>query len=278
MNKILILGASGFLGKSLVGFFLANNFRVGALSRTFDQKNDKLDAYAVNILDYESLEPIIAQYDIIINCTGQITDPIHNCIILNTKGVQNIIDAVKKNKNYLIHLSTVSVYGSSSGVSEKSTINPESVYGSIKYFAEYQISHHLTNYVILRMSNLYGKGQSKGALGYILRTFRNNQIDLFFNNNGSLKRYYLHIDDLTSIINIVLEKKLKGVFNIAGNEYLTIKQLISLCERVLEYSFNVRYASIDPLENIEYIDKSKFKKQINYLLQNNIEMYLKEIN
>ena len=178
MNKILILGASGFLGKSLVGFFLANNFRVGALSRTFDQKNDKLDAYAVNILDYESLEPIIAQYDIIINCTGQITDPIHNCIILNTKGVQNIIDAVKKNKNYLIHLSTVLVYGSSSGVSEKSTINPESVYGSIKYFAEYQISHHLTNYVILRVSNLYGKGQSKGALGYILRTFRNNQIEV----------------------------------------------------------------------------------------------------
>ena len=127
MNKVLIVGSSGLLGRSLVEYFASNNFQVGALSRNCDNQNDKFNNYAVDVLDYEHLEFVVAQYDIVVNCIGQITNPIHECVSLNTKGVKNIIDAVKKNGNYLIHLSTVSVYGSSATVTEESPVNPESV-------------------------------------------------------------------------------------------------------------------------------------------------------
>ena len=226
-------------------------------------------------MDYESLEFVVAQYEIVINCIGQITNPIHECISLNTKGVKNIIDAVKKNGSYLIHLSTVSVYGSSSTVTEESFVNPESVYGSSKYFAEYQISQNLTNYAILRISNLYGKGQIKGILGYILKNFRNNEKALFFNNNGSLKRYYLHIDDLNPIVKLILDKRIKGVYNVIGGDFLTIKQLVSLCERVFDYCFDVQYEIQQPIENIDKVDDSKLRKQVNYFLQHDIEGYLR---
>jgi dTDP-4-dehydrorhamnose reductase len=278
MSKILILGASGLLGESLVEYFASTGFKVGALSRSYDKKKNKLvNAHAVDILDYESLESIIAQYDIIINCIGQITSPIHDCITLNTQGVQNIVDAVKKNGNYLIHLSTVSVYGTSSHVTENSPVNPESVYGTIKCFAEYQISQNLTNFMILRVSNLYGKGQTKGILGYITQSFYSSEKNLFFNNDGSLKRYYLHIDDLSAIVEIALTNKLKGVYNIIGKDFLTIKQLIALCERVFNYSFNVKYESKSPIENVDEVDNSKLKKQVDYFLQHNIEEYLQEL-
>ncbi len=276
MNKILILGANGLLGRSLVKYFVSNGFQVGALSRSCCKKNAKFNTYVIDVLDYERLEPIVAQYDIVINCIGQITNPIHGCIALNTKGIQNIVNAVKKSGNYLIHLSTVSVYGSSSVVTEESSVNPESAYGSIKYFAEYQISQNLINYAILRVSNLYGQEQTKGILGYILRSFYDNEKSLFFNNDGSLKRYYLHIDDLSSIIKLVLTKKIEGIYNIIGNDFLTIKQLVALCERALDYSFNVKYESKQPIENIDKIDNSKLTKKIDYLLQNNIEAYLQE--
>jgi nucleoside-diphosphate-sugar epimerase len=276
MNKILILGATGLLGESLVEYFSSNNFKVGALSRGCDEReNNLINTYAVDALDYESLEPIIAQYDIVVNCIGQVTNPIYDCITLNSRGVQNIVDAVKKNGNYLIHLSTVSVYGTSSHVTENSPVNPESVYGAIKYFAEYQISQNLTNFMILRVSNLYGKGQTKGILEYITRSFYSNDRNLFFNNDGSLKRYYLHIDDLSAIVEIALTNKLKGVYNIIGKDFLTIKQLIALCERVFNYSFNVKYESKSPIENVDEIDNSKFVEQINYTFQNNVEAYLK---
>ena len=277
MNKVLIIGASGLLGRSLVEFFVSNNFQVGALSRNCDNQNDKFNNYSVDVLDYEHLEFVVAQYDIVVNCIGQITNPIHECVSLNTKGVKNIIDAVKKNGNYLIHLSTVSVYGSSSTVTEESPVNPESVYGSLKYFAEYQISQNLTNYAVLRISNLYGKGQVKGILGYILRSFRNNEKALFFNNDGSLKRYYLHIDDLSSIVKLIIDKRVKGIYNVIGSDLLTIKQLVALCEKALDYCFDVQYEIKRPIENIDKVDNSKLKKQVDCFLQYNIEEYLQEL-
>ena len=277
MNKVLIIGASGLLGRSLVEFFVSNNFQVGALSRNCDNQNDKFNNYSVDVLDYEHLEFVVAQYDIVVNCIGQITNPIHECVSLNTKGVKNIIDAVKKNGNYLIHLSTVSVYGSSSAVTEESPVNPESVYGSLKYFAEYQISQNLTNYAVLRISNLYGKGQVKGILGYVLRSFRNNEKALFFNNDGSLKRYYLHIDDLSSIVKLIIDKRVKGVYNVIGSDLLTIKQLVALCEKALDYCFDVQYEIKRPIENIDRVDNSKLKKQVDCFLQHNIEEYLQEL-
>ena len=277
MNKVLIIGASGLLGRSLVEFFVSNNFQVGALSRNCDNQNDKFNNYSVDVLDYEHLEFVVAQYDIVVNCIGQITNPIHECVSLNTKGVKNIIDAVKKNGNYLIHLSTVSVYGSSSTVTEESPVNPESVYGSLKYFAEYQISQNLTNYAVLRISNLYGKGQVKGVLGYILRSFRNNEKALFFNNDGSLKRYYLHIDDLSSIVKLIIDKRVKGIYNVIGSDLLTIKQLVALCEKALDYCFDVQYEIKRPIENIDRVDNSKLKKQVDCFLQHNIEEYLQEL-
>jgi len=277
MNKVLIIGASGLLGRSLVEFFVSNNFQVGALSRNCDNQNDKFNNYSVDVLDYEHLEFVVAQYDVVVNCIGQITNPIHECVSLNTKGMKNIIDAVKKNGNYLIHLSTVSVYGSSSAVTEGSPVNPESVYGSLKYFAEYQISQNLTNYAVLRISNLYGKGQVKGILGYILRSFRNNEKALFFNNDGSLKRYYLHIDDLSSIVKLIIDKRVKGVYNVIGSDLLTIKQLVALCEKALDYCFDVQYEIKRPIENIDKVDNSKLKKQVDCFLQYNIEEYLQEL-
>jgi len=276
MNNVLILGASGLLGQTLVRHFVANKFRIGALSRGYkNYSNGLINSHAVDVLDFKELDLIVAQYDIIINCIGQITYPIEDCIKLNSVGVKNIIDSVNNNNNYLVHISTVSIYGSSPSVDEESSINPESVYGTIKYFAEYQISQNLDNFMILRVSNLYGKGQNKGVLSYILETFFKNETQLFFNNDGSLNRYYLHINDLTSIIEMSIINQLKGVYNVTGSDSLTLKQLIALCEKILNYTFDVSYQPTKPIDNIDNIDDLKISKAIDVTFKNNLELYLK---
>lgn len=279
MNKILILGGSGLLGKSLIRHFLSKNFKVGSLSRYDSEGSLGCLNYQVDILDYAKLEPLIAAYDIIINCTGQITYPIYDCITLNTKGIQNIIDAVKKHGKYLIHCSTVAVYGSSlATITEESKINPESVYGTIKYFAEYQIKQNLVNYTVLRISNLYSRDQTKGIFGYLLRSVHNNEKELYFNNDGSLKRYYLHIDDLSNIVGEMLEKEIHGIYNVIGNDFVTVRELVAHFERAFHYSFNVQYEDKQPIENIDRIDNSKLMKKINYSFSNSLEMYLEELS
>ena len=92
MNKVLVIGASGFLGQAIVKKFQKEGISVGALSRSpifFDNK--LVTQYAADILDSEEIESIISKHDIIINCTGQISNPIHQCLIQNTDGIQNIV-------------------------------------------------------------------------------------------------------------------------------------------------------------------------------------------
>ena len=276
MNNVLVLGASGLLGRSLVRYLKTNGHKVGALSRSLIKNDIGVRAYNVDVLIYEDLEPIVAQYDTVINCIGQITSPISECVILNTKGIQNIIDAVKKNKNYLIHISTVSVYGSLFEAKEDTLVNPESIYGALKYSCECQISYGLTNYSILRVCNLYGRGQDKGILAYLVRTMKSGERTMTFNNNGTLKRYYLHIDDFSDVIMRTVQEEIKGVFNIIGNDFMTIKNLVALYEDLMDYSFNVSYENKIPIENIEKIDDSKLKNRIGHVSKNSITSYLQE--
>ena len=277
MSSVLVLGSNGMLGRSLVKHCALHGLEVGALSRNYGENSEGIKAYAVDVLDYKCLEPVIAQYDVIINCIGQVTNPIHECIALNTEGIENIVRAVSINKKYLIHLSTVSVYGSLLLASEESLVNPDSVYGSLKYFAEYQISRELSNYTILRISNLYGPEQKKGILGYVLRNSYENKKDLYFNNDGSLKRYYIHIHDLSLMILLIAEDKIKGTFNIVSKDFLTVKQLIKLCEKELSFSFDVEYQNRKPIDNIGRIDESKFKSKINYTSKHDLKTYLKSV-
>ena len=113
---------------------------------------------------------------------------------LNTKGIDNIIDFVKKNDLNFFQVSTISVYGSSiDEVNEESKLNPETSYGSLKAMAEYLIQNKLSKdkFSIIRLSNLYGDQQPKGVLAYLLRSLKQND-DIFFNNDGLLKRYFLN--------------------------------------------------------------------------------------
>ncbi|NQY23164.1 MAG: NAD-dependent epimerase/dehydratase family protein [Campylobacteraceae bacterium] len=275
-KKILILGASGLLGQSLVDLFKEKEYVIGALSRNSLEYTDKnINIYNIDILDYLLLEEVIKEYDIIVNCTGQITNPINQCLLLNTSGITNIINAVEKYNKKFIHISSVSVYGSTEYASEVSKLNPETPYATMKYFSDYLIEQRLKNYAILRVSNLFGKNQQKGIINYLTKSYLNNTYKLDFNNNGTLKRYYLHIEDFVSTIDKIIQKDIKGIYNIIGTDQLTIKELVLMFEVILNIKFNIDYTDDISLENIENIDCNKINTQILLDYKINVEKYIK---
>ncbi|MDP0561655.1 MAG: NAD(P)-dependent oxidoreductase [Candidatus Endonucleobacter sp. (ex Gigantidas childressi)] len=278
MNKILVLGASGLLGRVLVDFFKQKNNLVGAVSRKpigYTEKN--ITAYVASILDCISLDSIIKEYDVIINCTGQITSPINQCLLLNTDGIANIVDAVAKYNKKLIHISSVSVYGTADYVNEDSNVNPETSYGSMKYFSDYLVEARLTNYTILRVSNLFGRNQKKGVINYVIKSYLSNKKDLYFNNNGDLKRYYLHVEDFALIIHEVMSRDIVGLYNVVGKDQLTIKELVAKLGSILDFKFNVNYTDIPSVENIERIDTGKIDNLINQNYKTDIENFIVDL-
>lgn len=264
-NNIIVLGGSGFLGSHIIealqkkitknvvcGDFIHNKF--------IDCKFVKL-----NILDREEIRCKLKDYDIIINCIGQITNPFDQCFKLNSIGINNLCSVLSINKARLIQISTIAVYGSLKKCNEKSSVNPETNYATAKAFAEQiLLDNNLNdNLTILRLSNLYGSHQLKGVFAYLLKSYFTDRI-LEFNNNGNLIRSFMHVEDCADIIiEVVKNNQINGIYNVKGHETYSIVKLIEEFENRFSVEFEKKFSNTLPWENILSLEDSKLRSKID---------------
>jgi UDP-glucose 4-epimerase len=267
MNKnILVIAGSGFLGKNILRSLRSENTGVIACLDVADPGIEGVKFQQLNLLEatINDIETLIKDYDLVINCSGQITNPINACYRLNTEGIKKIADVVKRSGSFLIHLSTVTVYGSCAEADELTAINPETSYSAAKAFAEYIISTVLSeeSYCILRLSNLYGDTQPKGVFSYIKRSY-NSDRKLEFNNDGYMLRYYLHVNDCVDILlQIVNKGKMSGIYNLIGPDKYTLRQLVAVAEETGARKFDTTYDNIKSWDNTLNILDNKIKNNI----------------
>ena len=274
-KKILIIGGSGFLG-SAIAAKLGKNASIADLASptcSIDNTFIRLD-----LLTESNLVEILNGYDVVINCTGQITNPFQNCLYLNTKGVNNIVNAINElDKTKLIQVSTVAVYGTADKANENTPLNPETPYATAKAFAEFILSNcYKQNYCIIRIPNLYGETQQKGVFSYFKRSLQSDR-KLFFDHNGSLIRYYLHVDDVAEAIINAVELELSGVFNLTSKDRYTISELIQLIEDSHKVKFDLHLGTNRPLENIEILDGSTFSSLTSFLPSKSVHDYIEKM-
>jgi len=277
-DTILVLGGAGFLGQHIIKELTDNNFSKVACADMAPANMKGALTFQVDILDYTALEEIVKHYDLIINCAGQITDPIHNSLLLNTKGMNNIVRAALKYNRKIVHISSVAVYGTSDFADENTPLNPETPYAALKAFSEYLITNSLPKeqYIILRLSNLFGKNQPKGIFGYLEKSYKTDK-GLHFNNNGELRRYYLHVEDCSKfIVNLVRHQNISGIFNVRGPEKYSIQDLVHLFEKSANIHFTVHYEPSKPLENIQNLSDDKIKTIVGIHYQHSIENFIKK--
>lgn len=274
-KKILIIGGAGFLGKRILHFLQ----KEGSVCYYADVQpisgaNDKY--ISLNALSSSDFSKLDDDFDFIINLTGQVTNPSNLCLQLNTFGIQNIIDFINSCNAKLIQVSTLSVYGSSTQeVDESFPLNPETTYGSLKAISEYLLKSSLRedDYAVIRLSNLYGDMQPKGIMAYLLRSLKNND-DIYFNNDGSLKRHYLNVDDAAKMIVKMCLQFNSGTYNYSGNDLFSIKELISLLEQISSKKLNVNYQDVKSWENIENVNASKITDTFKYTPEQSLEKWL----
>ncbi len=275
MNKsALVIGGGGFLGKTLVQSLKANGYNKIGIADITNPHISGVDMHEVNLLetDVDRLSQIFEPYDIIISCLGQITKPINLCLRLNTEGLEIIAQAVKVTKKFLVHFSTVTVYGSCDYADEKTNLNPETPYSCAKACAEFLINSILPNekYCILRLSNLYGGDQPKGVFSYLKRSYKSDR-RLEFNNDGEMIRYYLHINDCADISTQLIKTNKTGIYNLIGPDRYSLKELISLAEKFLDIKFQTSFDPIVAWDNTLTISDEKLKNSIEVTYNNSLE-------
>ncbi len=194
-NKILISGACGQLGMAFQKFFDEQGVTYCALAKEdFD------------IADFKQAQEIVEKEKptILINCAAynQVDEAEKNpdkAFLVNTQGVKNLSLLCKKHNIFFVHYSTDYVFDGTKGqpYSEDDTPNPINQYAKSKLEGENVVKKELKNYLILRVSWVFGEGK---------------QNFLYKLNNWSQEKDVLRIADDEISVPTYTEDIVKGTF------------------------------------------------------------------
>ena len=264
-NQIIgVSGYSGFIGKNLIYQLKLRDFKkIYLISR-----NSKLsfknfeNVELINVGNkYEKLEKFrkkIKKIDIFYHLAYQ------NNLITATKNpkkdLNTNLNLIKKILNNLklqstfIFTSSVSIYGSSEKkINEKKNLDPLSNYDLNKISCENYIkkfcNEYKINYVIFRLSNIYGVQKkninNRGFLyTFIKKIYLSKSIKL--NTYGKYFRDYLYIDDCVNglIKGISLKKKnLNMTFNLVNGKSYTLNSIFILTKKIIIKQYNIKSLS-----------------------------------
>ena len=140
MHKILVTGATGFIGSNLVKVLRDKKYKVIAAIRSEKKKQllpKNVGYIALDLMDKDGLSKAVSVVDTVFNVAA--TLPYHQLrdqdyINSNVLGVSNIIDACLNYNAKLVHISTVGVFGDTSvaGYDETAPIKTTDIYSRTK--------------------------------------------------------------------------------------------------------------------------------------------------
>lgn len=270
MPKILLFGGSGFIGKHLINKM---NGKYDFLSLSRNLEDNSMCSKIADILKPESYEPFLENTETIINLIGQIGPNLDQFTSANLTGSLNLLNsAVKYNVKNIILISTTHVYGENNNSPSKETdiLSPESNYGIIKMMNEKLYEHfskiYGINVTILRLSGVYGPGKIKGFFPQMINAINDKTIILKLYNYGNQLRDFIYIDDAIDGILKSISHKSSGfdIFNISSGNRYSIKEIISITEKLSNSHIGVEYSSKKFDEKCICADNSKSKLILNF--------------
>ncbi len=212
-NKILVTGASGFIGGELVRLLCSLGYSVTVLTRRVDHTFPK----GVRPIRGDLLDPLSLPHDLfcgvktVFNCAGEIKN-ISSMRSLHVNGTANLVNlALKESLEKSlppirwIQLSSVGAYGPidrslvSRVVTECTPENPCGDYEVTKTEAD-QFLRSLSQkgkitLTILRPSNVFGYGMPNRSLTSLLNVVRSGLF--FYIGSRDAISNYIHVDDVT---------------------------------------------------------------------------------
>ena len=215
--KILVIGASGFVGKHLTKELIKNKYQIKGFVKEENLEPIKdLELIYGDITDKESLKKAVKNIDIIIHLASIINSKDPNIYNVNVKGSQNIIDVCDNQKI---------IYISSLAIKNKFLDN----YGKTKLEAEKLFLNSNIKTIILRPGMIYSK-DSPGFNHILKYTNMFPFIPIVGNGKYNISLVYIN-DVIKTIINIIK----KDIFNNKAydltGEKISFNNLVSLISK-----------------------------------------------
>lgn len=241
--KILIVGATGFLGSELTNYFSKKNEVFKASINAFNKKEllDITDKGRVDSFFKEINPEIVIDTVALTSSVACEKDP-SLCKKLNFETAKNIADACRETKAKMIFISSSYVFdGKKGNYSEEDRVKTINQYGKYKFLAEKEVLK-LEDSIVLRVDIMYGlyNGELRAGANNICK----KEIEIGYPNQ---MRSPLFIEDVPKGIETLINKKQKGIFHIAGPDQMRMFDFYKSLASISKYN--------PPLK---IIDSSKF--------------------
>lgn len=236
-QKILITGSNGLLGQKLV-YRLAERPDVELIATARGEnrllKKDGYRYYDADITDFDSLNKVInaEKPDHIIHTAAMTNvDACESekelCRRINVDAVQNIAEQCDLYNIHLVHLSTDFIFNGTHGpLDEEEKPDPLSYYGWSKLDAEHIVMGMKAPWAILRTVLVYGIVDNMSRSNIVLWVKQSLEAGKSIKVVDDQFRTPTYAEDLAQGCELAALKHATGVYNISGNEFMSIYELV----------------------------------------------------
>ncbi len=149
------------------------------------------------------------------------------------ESVQAVIELALKYKSKLIYISSDYVFDGKNGpYTEDDPVNPLNIYGKHKLEAEKMIQKMISDYLILRITNVYGNEiRGKNFVAFLIKEARKNEKKVLRLPSDQYATP-INANDIGHISCRLIRDNKRGIFHLASDEYLS---RVELAEKVLRY-------------------------------------------
>lgn len=263
--RILLVGASGFVGGRLSDYLFKRNFKIINVSR----KNKK-NFFKIKWNSKKNINSLCTNIDVVINCSGLDIYGSTNkkeSYLANSENPLKLLRSADLNKvKFFLHLSTYSIYKRTKQniINEKSLIIGKDHHSQSKIKGENNLINYpkkRTKLIIIRSCNLFGypkyKNQNcwKLLINYLIKNLVNKRTVNILANKNSYKTYS-SLESFCEFFYNLLRHLMKDenfpkVINYTSNKIYSITEIIRLLKK--------------KLINKKIISKKLINKKINFV-------------
>lgn len=302
--KYLILGGGGFQGRHLAERLIAEGEQVRIFDRnpfwtdSSSQVNEFVEWISGDFISSKDIERAVDGVSVIFHLVSTTLpktsndDPI-NDVMTNVIPTIKLLEAALRIgvKKIIFFSSGGTVYGIPKLIPtpENHQTMPLCSYGihkvAIENYLHMFYELYGLDYAVMRLSNPYGSyqkpGRAQGVIPVFLQKMMNDEVIEIW-GDGTVVRDYIHVDDVVeAAVKLVEYQGLQKIFNIGSGIGLSLNEVISEIEDLVEKNAKINYLQGRPLDvpinvldiklasnELGWYPKIYFRDGLNQLIRN----------
>lgn len=273
MRRILITGATGFLGRNVLEYMDFSSNEVWVVGRHCPKLQERMHFLECDLRNGNSVLECLkeARPEILVLLAWDVSSQSYWESFENHTWADSSVRLahafLEQGGRQILFAGTSASYDYSLGWLKESASyeHPASLYGISKLYTSNAIKRLAENYGAIyceaRLFAIYGTYEKQNRL-IPLTAYRLMQNEGVVNKKGELVRDYIHVEDAARAIHLLLEKKAEGVYNISSGKPVSIRSIVEEVARLLGKQDRISFEQTDFKGEFPHIvgDNAKLKQ------------------